>query len=144
MNNSNKIKNEFLGMPYGTANNRLKKKILFSLLIELNKNKCFQCGKKIENIDELSIEHKKPWLHNDVKLFWDINNISFSHLRCNSSNKRTPNKRKNIDGKRWCWRCKKYKDIKSFPPSAKIKRNRECTECGNKYRRHLRRRYKQV
>lgn len=33
--------------------------------------------------DDLSIEHKAPWLHRDSALFWDLDNIAFSHLACN-------------------------------------------------------------
>lgn len=76
-------KNDQLGMPFGTANARLKKNILFSLLVRLNDNVCFQCGKVIDTVEELSIEHKKPWLDSSPELFWDLNNIAFSHLSCN-------------------------------------------------------------
>ncbi len=82
----NMKKAEQLGMAIGTASNRLRKSILFHLLQETNKDICFQCGKKIDDIDNLSIEHKIPWLdsENPVELFFDLNNIAFSHLSCNS------------------------------------------------------------
>lgn len=83
--NINKEKSKQLGMPTGTATNRLRKMILFHLLKKHNENFCFQCTKEIKTIEELSIEHKKPWLHEDVDLFWDMNNIAFSHLSCNCS-----------------------------------------------------------
>jgi len=85
MNNSTKRKNDLLGEPYGTANAKLKKAILFGLLQELEKDVCFQCGNKIENISELSIEHKEPWMSskNPITSFYDLTNISFSHLSCN-------------------------------------------------------------
>ena len=90
---SNKKKAEQLGMPYGTAAARLRKLILFDILQFYGDNICFQCGKEIENADELSIEHKIPWLDNSVELFWDLDNISFSHLSCNvSAAKRAPSK----------------------------------------------------
>ena len=84
---SNTKKNFQLGMPYGTANAKLKKSILFQLLREANKNVCFQCGKTIDLIEGLSIEHKIPFLdsENPVDLFFDLNNIAFSHLSCNSA-----------------------------------------------------------
>ena len=84
VNNHNVTKSNFLGMPAGTAAARLRKKILFHLLQRLHEDVCFQCGKKIETAEELSIEHKLPWLHKDVALFWDLTNIAFSHSRCNS------------------------------------------------------------
>ena len=71
-------------MPFGTASNRLRKMILFSLLAKHNENVCFRCGKVIATVDDLSIEHKKAWLSVDSKLFWDIDNVAFSHLKCNT------------------------------------------------------------
>lgn len=83
-------KNKQLGMPLGTASARLRKKILFSLIKECGKNVCYQCGKPIETEEELSIEHKIPWLdsNNPKELFFSIDNIAFSHLRCNCAARR--------------------------------------------------------
>jgi hypothetical protein len=85
MNDCNKNKNKLLGEPYGTASNKLKKKILFSLLVKDKLNICFQCGEIIEKIEDLSIEHKSPWMsaENPKEAFYDLDNISFSHLKCN-------------------------------------------------------------
>lgn len=82
--NSNIRKSEFLGIPHGTAQSKLRKMILFQLLKRLNENFCFQCGAEIERVEDLSIEHKKPWLNESIDLFWDLDNIAFSHLSCNS------------------------------------------------------------
>lgn len=46
-------------MPFGTASARLKKKIMFMLIKKLGEDICYRCGNKIEDVDELSIEHKK-------------------------------------------------------------------------------------
>lgn len=85
MDNSLKKKQEQLGMPLGTASAKLRKSILFSLLKETGKNVCYQCGRVIENEDELSIEHKVPYLDSDnpKELFFSLENIAFSHLDCN-------------------------------------------------------------
>ena len=85
MKNSNKTKNELLGMPYGTASNRLRKTILFSLVKHCQLDICYRCGLAIENIDDLSIEHKVAWQssENPIEAFFDLDNISFSHLNCN-------------------------------------------------------------
>lgn len=93
MDNSLRKKQEQLGMPLGTASAKLRKSILFSLLKETGKNICFQCGRIIENEDELSIEHKIPYLDskNPKELFFDLNNIAFSHLSCNVKAARHPN-----------------------------------------------------
>jgi hypothetical protein len=83
MVNSNAKKAAQLGMPFGTANGRLKKNILFSLVVRLGENTCFHCKEIIETVEEFSIEHKEPWQDNDPALFWDIGNIAFSHFACN-------------------------------------------------------------
>lgn len=83
---NNRKKSEQLGMAHGTAANKLRKQIMFSLLKELDRTKCYQCGGQIETPDELSIEHRKPWIDSNdpVKLFFDLDNVAFSHFRCNS------------------------------------------------------------
>lgn len=80
---SNK-KSEQLGMNPGTASHRLVKDILFNLICETGKNRCYQCGKEMSR-DTFSIEHKKPWLDSKTpsELYFDLDNISFSHLKCN-------------------------------------------------------------
>ncbi len=85
MDNANKKRKELLGMSFGTASHRLRKSILFNLLVKYKENICFQCKKPIENIDDLSIEHKVPWLNSGkpIELFFDLDNIAFSHLSCN-------------------------------------------------------------
>lgn len=90
MGNSNKRKSEQLKMHHGTAANRLRKSILFDLVKRLRLDECYQCGKLIETIAELSIEHKIPWLDSDdpVKNFFDLDNIAFSHRNCNIASAR--------------------------------------------------------
>jgi hypothetical protein len=77
-----------LGMPRGTAANRLRKMVLFDVLKRHNENICVRCKKSIEAVEELSIEHVKPWEGADTALFWDLQNIAFSHLSCNCSSTR--------------------------------------------------------
>ncbi len=79
MNNASRRKAEFLGMPIGTAMNRLRKMALLRLLQRLGEDRCYRCGKKIESIDNLSIDHIKDWLGQDLALFWDLDNVTFSH-----------------------------------------------------------------
>jgi hypothetical protein len=76
-----------LGMPIGTASNRLKKSITFMLLKRLGENYCFKCGAEITSADTLSVEHKVDWLDSDipVELFFDLDNIAFSHNTCNTA-----------------------------------------------------------
>nr|DAH69639.1 MAG TPA: antitoxin [Bacteriophage sp.]DAR01898.1 MAG TPA: antitoxin [Crassvirales sp.] len=91
MNNSNKKKSNQLGMPIGTAQAILKKNILYNLLVRFNLNKCYQCGNTIDKVEELSIEHKTPWLDSDTpkELFFNLENIAFSHLSCNCRARRS-------------------------------------------------------
>jgi hypothetical protein len=78
-------KKEQLGMNPSTAQHRLKKNLMFSLVQRLGEDICFQCHEKIETVEELSVEHKIPWLDSEepLSLFFDLENISFSHLACN-------------------------------------------------------------
>ena len=87
MSNSNEKRSRQLGMPFGTATNKLRKQILFRLVQKCEMDICYQCNEKIENVSQLSIEHKMPWLDSDDPLtsFFDSQNIAFSHLSCNSA-----------------------------------------------------------
>lgn len=88
---SKSIKNEQLGMNYSTASNRLVKDILFNFIVVCRQNKCFRCSEPMER-HNFSIEHKVPWLHSEKpkETFFDLNNISFSHLSCNIADARKP------------------------------------------------------
>lgn len=81
--NTNKRKSDQLGIPYGTASHRLRQQLFFGLLSQAELNVCFVCGKMIETSDQMSIEHKEPWLDVDPALFWDLDNIAYSHRKCN-------------------------------------------------------------
>ncbi|GAG84308.1 unnamed protein product, partial [marine sediment metagenome] len=49
-------------------------------------NICYRCGEKIVDVARFSVEHKKGWrfAENPRETFFDLNNITFSHLDCNS------------------------------------------------------------
>lgn len=72
-----------LGMPLGTAAGRLRKQLLFKMAKELGLDTCCRCQTLIESVDEFTIDHILPWYNHDVALFWDLDNIAFSHSRCN-------------------------------------------------------------
>lgn len=90
----NKAKAALLGMPFGTATGKLRKSILFALLMELGATLCYRCGLEIQHEEELSIEHKESWAssENPVDRFFNLDNISFSHLSCNVAAAIRPNK----------------------------------------------------
>lgn len=75
-----------LGMNPGTASHRLVKDILYSLVVKTEQNACFHCGEQMTR-ETFSVEHKEPWLDSEdpVKMFFDLDNISFSHMRCNTA-----------------------------------------------------------
>lgn len=113
----NDVKAEQLGMPYGTATQRLRKIIIFNLVKETGKDICFKCSKRISKIEELSIEHKQPWLHVTPDLFWDYKNIAFSHLRCNKPDRPSGGKGLRIKAPNrtaWCNRHKQFLPISQF------------------------------
>lgn len=77
-----------LGIKLGTANHRLRKSVMWKLIQETNRTNCFRCSKPL-TLSTFSIDHVVPWRGNDTALFWDINNIEFSHLTCNVNARRT-------------------------------------------------------
>lgn len=121
MGNSNKEKARQLGMPYGTAANRLRKKILFSLVKEAGLAICYRCKKRIVEIENFTIDHKVPWLYSrsPVAMFFDLDNVAFSHAFCNNSvgRRQVINLRDRIkvpEGKSRCSNCGETKDCVEF------------------------------
>ena len=125
-----------LGMPMGTASARLRKAVMLNLLQRLGEDKCYKCGEQIQTPEELSLEHKENWLHRDPALFWDLNNISFSHWRCNRPERHSGKGGKMYRkigpvGTSWC------SVHKRFLPVGQFQRNRSrwngvhytCREC---------------
>jgi len=104
-------------MPQGTAMNRLRKMVLFRQLKKYGDNICTRCEKEIETVGELSIEHVKPWEGRSAELFWDMDNIAFSHLKCNCTHVYhggTPKRKIAPEGTAWCTGCKKFEPIENF------------------------------
>ena len=89
---ANELKTKQLGINHSTASARLIKDILFKFLKEKDIN-CYHCNQQMTR-EDFSIEHKIPWLHADnaLELFFDLDNIGFSHLKCNVMNRRVPEK----------------------------------------------------
>lgn len=82
-------KKEQLGMNPSTASGRLVKDVLWNLIVQTKQDICCKC-KKLMTRETFSIEHIKPWLDSDdpVGLYFNLENISFSHLSCNISDAR--------------------------------------------------------
>lgn len=131
-----------LGMNPSTASHRLRTDILFKFVTDAG-HLCYQCGGELRR-EDFSIEHKKPWLDSDdpVRNFFDLDNIVYSHLGCNSGASRVPNKIVLPEDKSWCSNCKRFRNLKYFPP--KIRKSgggyRFCTECSTaSYREYKKR-----
>jgi hypothetical protein len=106
---------QLLGMPHGTATNRLRKNILFSLLVRLKENICSVCGGEISSSTDMSIEHKQPWEGRSSELFWELSNITFSHAGCNRQHTYKGGHRKLApDGMAWCGGHKQFLPISNF------------------------------
>lgn len=82
-----------LGMNPSTARQRLIKNLMHNMAVQLGQDKCHRCG-GVVTVDEFSIEHKTPWLDSNspVDVYFDLSNIAFSHLSCNSGAARTTTK----------------------------------------------------
>ncbi len=139
-----KRKSDLLGMPHGTAAHRLRKLILFDLLKRHDEANCFKCGEIIQTADELSIEHKQPWENVDANLFWDLDNIAFSHMRCNRPDRPsgpkigTPNvaaRKVGPKGTAWCSPCQVFKSTDEFRTDSRRWNGLRsvCKECDREY-----------
>ncbi|QNO00799.1 hypothetical protein phiPsa397_053 [Pseudomonas phage phiPsa397] len=86
-------KKEQLGMNPSTAANRLVKDLLWNFIKTTGKSACCKCGEPMSR-ETFSIEHVTPWLDSDdpVGLYFDTENIGYSHLRCNVEDRRIPRK----------------------------------------------------
>lgn len=111
---ANDKKTEQLGINYSTANGRLVKDILWSLIVRTEQDSCCKCGEAMTR-ETFSIEHVIPWQdsENPVELFFDLSNISFSHLKCNIGAARKKESshgtRNRYDTGCRCDKCKKAK-----------------------------------
>lgn len=83
-------KQQQLGMNPSTASNRLVKDTLWRLVVQAGQNVCYRCSQPMTR-ETFSIEHKEAWLDSDdpLGLYFDQENISFSHLNCNIKDSRS-------------------------------------------------------
>lgn len=140
---------KFLGATtYKSAQHILSRMILFDLVQKTNQDNCYGCKEKILNYKELSIEHMKPWESRDPALFWDLDNIAFSHTVCNKPHKgssdykikmRKERRRIIPSGKAWCYRCKQFLPQDNFYKSKFTWHgfNSECKNCNKGRKRGL-------
>lgn len=118
MNRSERVVAQ-LGMSHGAAANRLRKMVLFRQLKKYGDNICARCSKMIEQIEELSIEHLKPWENVSPELFWNLDNVAFAHMSCNAAARRPPSaqplqRKIGPDGTSWCYKCESFLPVEQF------------------------------
>lgn len=111
-------RDQLLGMSITTARSRLMRILLFEFSKQSSIPACYRCGDPIYTIEEFSIEHKQPWMQakDPIKAYFDLQNIAFSHLKCNSEEshqraKQYPSERErhNAANRRYYARKKKEK-----------------------------------
>lgn len=117
-----------LGMPQGTAMAILRKRLLFSLAKRAGLHLCLRCGREM-TVDDFTVDHKEAWEGKATELFWDLDNIAFSHSRCNLQARIPALARfKCPEGMARCSRCKETKALELFHRS-KARYNGVSCEC---------------
>jgi hypothetical protein len=138
-----------LGLSTGVARNRLIRFILFDFVQRLFLHLKQVSSPKIEQVEELSIEHKQPWLDIDPILYWDLTNIAFSHLACNRPHRKPggiSQRKISPEGYSWCCGCKDHLPVAQFYEKVKGRWNgyswqcRKCQANSNKKYKALRKR----
>jgi 5-methylcytosine-specific restriction endonuclease McrA len=96
---SNERSSQQLGMEYTKATTQLKRKLLYHLWPDKN---CFRCGRGM-SIKDFTLDHKDPWRNSPdpQALFFDLDNIAFSHTSCNAAAKRHTPRSYTPHGKYW-------------------------------------------
>lgn len=72
-----------LGKSYNNARAKLIKSLLWDKLLQLGETSCYRCGNAMTE-NNYTIDHKEQWYGVSNDLFWDLENIAFSHHVCNS------------------------------------------------------------
>lgn len=156
---------ELGGIPLGKAACRLDRILIFEFGKRCGLGKCYVCGNEIKSVRDFSIEHKIPWRNSgNLSLYWDLENIAFSHKECNrpyhgrisTIKTRNPYKgyahselplrkiefvkyKKDLisSGKSICSRCGNVKDLAEFNKRKHCLCgiNSQCRECFNFMRR---------
>lgn len=132
-----------LGMSHGAAATRLRKLVLFRQLEKHQENVCVKCSGRILTADDLSLEHIKPWEGRDASLFWDLENVAFSHVVCNLPHVRHGGTFRRIqapDGMAWCYEHKAFLPIEKFnkKPDRWNGLRFACSDCEIAYKERMR------
>ena len=129
-------KKQQLGMNPSTASGRLVKDLLWNFVETTGQSACCKCGEPMSR-ETFSIEHTTPWLDSDdpVGLYFDISNISYSHLRCNIETARRSKAEcgssRSYDNGCRCSLCKEAKAKKYANSYSASKRNERYLRTGD-------------
>lgn len=116
-------------MHHATASGRLVKDILFKFIQDAG-HKCYRCGGNLTR-ETFSIEHKESWLdsHDPVGLYFDLDNIAFSHFSCNISAANSGRKvHKNVRARRDAENVRRNAKWKALPKEERRKIRRSIYE----------------
>lgn len=96
---------EELGVKTGKAQGILFKSLLYSFVVETKRDRCIRCGKLIEKREDLSIDHIEPWIHSDnpKKKYYSVENVGYSHKKCNRPYLTKEHLFKNLDSYKKSW-----------------------------------------
>lgn len=105
------VKKEKLGLNHSTAQNRLSKKLIYSFQKEINGIDCFRCKKEMD-ICSFTVDHIEPWINheNPKNAYFELENISFSHQKCNSREARRTTNVRSTTGYKGVWIDPRYKN----------------------------------
>lgn len=104
--NTTAEKSAELGMGFCKASYLLHRMLIFQYAKLSGKDDCYRCGLPIVSLEEMSIDHKIAWQNrgNARDLFFDLENIGFSHRRCNGRARRCATKNKQASGYKGVYR----------------------------------------
>ena len=118
-----------LGQNISTATHTLRINVMHSMADRLGLLECPKCDSRIESARDLSIDHIDPWRGVSAELFWDLDNIQFTHKWCNKTDR--PGRKLGPDGTAWCSDHKQFLPESSFNSNVQRWNNlhRICREC---------------
>src|ERR1700681_3132346 len=77
---------QLLGQSFDKATRKLRNLVLLNLLVLSGRNSCFRCHELMTENRPPTIDHEEAWrsAEDPISRFFDLENIQFSHLGCNS------------------------------------------------------------
>jgi len=82
--------NKALGMNISVAQRKLVRSLLFKEIKLNGRDACFRCGQPIEDETDFSLDHIRAWRSSDNPKadYFDVNNVTYSHLYCNKKSQK--------------------------------------------------------